>query len=391
MDKQALNGSADTRPILSGMRVIEYSAFIAAPLSGLVMSQLGADVLRIDPLGGNIDASRWPVTKDGLSLYWCSLNRGKEYVQLDLRSDAGKQSLRALIRTSGPAGHIFVTSLPLDADISYEALSAEFPELIMVQLSGSPDGAPALDYTVNAAIGFPLVTGGGTAPVNHVLPAWDVSAGMFLVVAILAAERRRQETGIGQLVKLSLSDVAMSLTSDLGYLAEAALTPDMRSADGNYLYGGYGDAFKTLDERWVMVVAISDRQWQALIRAIGLEQDLTAAAAALGYSLRNEGDRYQARELISAFLRPWFARKTMHEIECALDKRSVLWSPYRTFTQLLSEDPRCSVQNPMFHLINNPRLGEWLVAGTPLSFSRAGRVAPGLAPAMDATENTSRA
>jgi len=174
------------RPPLSGLRVVEFSAFVAAPSACLALAQLGADVIRVDPPGGNIDANRWPVNADGLSLYWASLNHGKRSVALDPRAPDGRRLLQDLITAPGEGAGIFVTNLGVDGELGYEALAARRPDLIMVRLAGSPDGANAVDYTVNCAAGYPLITGDGHRPVNHVLPAWDLVAGMTLATAVLA-------------------------------------------------------------------------------------------------------------------------------------------------------------------------------------------------------------
>ena len=369
--------------VLHGMRVIEFPAFVAAPLGGLTLAQLGADVIRVDPVGGNIDIGRWPLNAEGRSLYWASLNRGKRSVEIDVRRPEGKRLLRDLITAPGDGAGIFVTNLPVDGELTYEALAAVRPDLIMVQLIGSPDGANALDYTVNCAVGFPLITGDPrSVPVNHVIPVWDVAAGLNIALAVVAAERRRRDTGAGQLVRLALSDVAMAAASNLGYIAEAEVNRADRQPDGNLLYGAYGDSFATADGRHVMVVAISRRQWQALVKAIGMEAPLAQAAAALGYQLDDEGGRYEARALISAFFKPWFARRTLAEIEAALDNPTILWAPYRTFRQMLAEDKRCSEWNPMFGRVDHPGVGRFLTATSPLAFSAAQRVPPGVAPQL---------
>ena len=372
-----------TDAVLHGLRVLEFPAFIAAPLGGLTLAQLGAEVIRVDPIGGNMDIGRWPLNAEGRSLYWASLNRGKRSVEIDVRKPEGKRLLHEMITAKGEGGGIFVTNLPVDGDLTYEALSAVRSDLIMVQLVGSPDGANALDYTVNCAVGFPLVTGApGATPVNHVLPMWDVAAGLNIALAVLAADRRRRETGEGQLIKLALSDVAMATASNLGYIAEAEVNGADRQPDGNFVYGAYGDSFASADARHVMIVAISRRQWQALVRAIGVEEALTNAAAALGYDLSTEGGRFEARALISAFFKPWFARRTLAEIEAAFRDPSILWSPYRTFRQMIEEDKRASEWNPMFRRVEHPGAGRFLTAGTPLAFSGAPRVAPGVAPRL---------
>jgi 2-methylfumaryl-CoA isomerase len=363
-------------PPLKGLRIVEFSAFVAAPSCGLALSQLGADVIRIDPPGGNIDAKRLPLNDAGLSLYWASLNHGKRSVEIDPRHPEGKQLMQSLITAPGESAGIFLTNLGVDGDLGYEALRALRPDLIMVQLSGSPDGANAVDYTVNCAAGFPLITGDGARPTNHTLPAWDMLAGMTLATAILAAERHRRLTGQGQLVHLTLADVAFSTAATLGYVADVEVNASRRVADGNFLYGAYGDAFATSDGRHVMVVAISERQWKALVRAVGLEAGLSKAAELLGYRLDTEEHRWKAREFISAVFRPWFASRTLAEVAAALTDKSLLWGPYRSFEQMLAEDPRVSEANPMFQRIEHPGYGRFLTTGSPIGFSESTRLPP---------------
>ena len=312
--------------LLSGLRVIEFSAFVAAPSAGLALAQLGADVIRVDPPGGNIDIDRAPRNADGRSLYWASLNRGKRSVELNVRSPEGRTLLQRLICAPGDGPAVFLTNLGVDGELSYAALCKVRPDVIMVQLSGSPDGGNAVDYTVNCAAGFPGITGSGRdGPVNHVLPAWDITAGQMLALAVLAAERHWRRTGQGQHVKLALSDVAMATAANLGYLADVEMNGTRRRADGNFLYGAYGDSFATADGRHAMVVAITDRQWAALLRATGLQESLPKAAEALGHRLDSEDGRYAARELISTALRPWFAQRTLAEVSAAFTDRALLW------------------------------------------------------------------
>ena len=374
--------STSPTPVLAGLRVVEFSAFVAAPAAGLALAQLGADVIRVDPRGGNIDIARWPVNAQGASLYWASLNRGKRSVELDVRSPRGRQLFQDLITAPGEDAGIFLTNLGVDGELGYEALCAKRPDLIMVQLIGSPDGANALDYTVNSACGYPLVTGDGHEPVNHVLPAWDLLAGMTLATAILAAVHRRRIDGTGQFVRLALSDVAMAATSALGYIADVQVNGTERKADGNYLYGAYGDAFATADGRRVMVVAISERQFTALIRATGMLAALQASADALGYRLDSEAGRFEARELISAFLRPWFAKRTLAQVGEALTDKAILWGPYRTFRQMIDEDKRCSEWNPMFRSVEHPGYGTFLTSRSPLSFGASANVPPAAGPSL---------
>ena len=113
--------------ILSGLRVTEVSAFIAAPLGGMTLAQLGAEVIRIDPLGGNIDYRRLPLAPSGTSLYWSSLNKGKRSVALALNTPEGQEIARALITAPGEDAGILLTNLPASGWMSHAALSHTAP------------------------------------------------------------------------------------------------------------------------------------------------------------------------------------------------------------------------------------------------------------------------
>ncbi len=374
-------GQIATQGILNGMRVVELSAFVAVPLAGLTLSSLGADVIRVDPPGGGLDYGRWPVTAEGRSLYWAGLNAGKRSVNLDLRSEQGRSTLIELITAAGEDAGIFITNLS-PRWLSYERLSGIRPDLIMVALRGNPDGSVAVDYTVNAAMGYPAVTGPADAgPVNHVLPAWDVIAGNMVASAVLAAERKRFRTGEGQLVRLSLTDVALHTVSALGHIGEVVVNRDDRDSHGNYVFGAYGRDFSTSDGRRLMVVVITDRQWHDLVEATGSKEHMARIESDAGLDLGKEGDRFRARHEISAVLEPWFASRTLEEAGRFLTRRRLCWGPYQTFRQLVDEDPRCSLQNPLFGEVGHAGVGEYLAASHPLEFG-GWRVPPRPAPRM---------
>ena len=188
--------------IVKGLRIVEVSAFIAAPYAGLTLAQMGADVIRIDPVGGGLDHKRWPLTRDGQSLYWAGLNKGKRSIMLNVRDAEGRALAHALMTRPGADSGIVLSNLPARGWLDYANLKAMRDDLIMMNITGNRDGSVALDYTVNAATGFPLVTGPDGQPVNHVMPMWDVLAGMTAANGILAAERWRRQTGKGQFASL---------------------------------------------------------------------------------------------------------------------------------------------------------------------------------------------
>ena len=184
---------------LSGLRIVEVSSFVAAPLCGLTLSQLGAEVIRIDPIGGASDYNRWPVTDKGESIYWTGLNKGKRSLSVDMRAERGQELIRRLVTAPGPGGGILVTNAGGRKWMSHDSLAQLRSDVITLEILGRRDGSPGVDYTVNAALGFPQITGPAdyAGVVNHALPAWDVACGLYAALSITAAVRQRDSTGHG--------------------------------------------------------------------------------------------------------------------------------------------------------------------------------------------------
>jgi 2-methylfumaryl-CoA isomerase len=360
--------------LLADLRIVELSAFVAAPLGGMTMAQMGAEVIRIDPIGGGIDFNRWPVAPSGASLYWAGLNKAKRSVALALDKPEGRQLARAIATAPGAGAGIVLTNLPPLPGLDYVSLKAARDDTILLRLTGNRDGSAAVDYTVNAASGFPLVTGpGGGQPVNHVLPAWDVAAGLYLATALLAAERHRARTGGGQEVALALSDVMLATVGNLGYIGDVEVNGSARPALGNYLYGSFGRDFATADGRRIIVIALTPRQWRGLGRATGLAEKFARIGEIFEVDLETETGRFEAREAIAALLAPWCAARGLNEIGEAFAGTGVLWGPFQDFVGLVRNDPRCSTENPLFVEVDQPGIGRYRMPGLPLDFTAAPR------------------
>ncbi len=370
--------------ILDGLRIVEGSAFVAAPLGGMTLAQLGAQVIRFDPIGGGLDRGRWPVTTEGRSLFWAGLNKGKRSIQIDLACEAGRELVAALITAPGPDAGLFLTNFPARGFLDYDRLAERRPDLIMVNIVGNHDGTSAVDYTVNPATGFPWATGPRhlSVPFNHLLPAWDAITGALATAGLLAAERARARAGAGQYVQIALSDTAFWMVGNLGKIAEVQINRHERAKDGNYLYGAFGRDFSTKDGHRVMIVALTLRQWRNLVTATGLQDSFDAIARLMNVDLDEEGERFAARELLGATLKPWVLSRTLQELRETFDEHGVSWGPYQTFTELVEHDPRCSVANPMFAEVNQPGIGTYLMPGSPLAFTGAERLRPARAPVL---------
>ena len=367
-------------PPLDGFRIIEGSAFVAAPSGGMALAQLGADVIRFDQIGGGLDARRWPLTAQGESLYWSGLNKGKRSIAVDLRSKHAQELLTELIGITGT----FLTNFPARGWMSYSALQKRRADLVMLALTGNRDGSTALDYTVNAAMGYPLATGPveSSEPVNHVLPAWDLICGQTAALGLLAADRRRLQSGEGTLMSLALSDVALAAVAALGHVAEAQINGTERGRFGNDLYGAYGAEFTTADGARVYVAGISPKQWSSLLEATESTEAVSAIAEAEGLDFGNEGDRFEARAEVSAAIRPWIASRTIAEVAARFDELGVCWGRYQTFKELVDDDPRCSVDGGLFQEVDQPQIGTYLSPGSPLAFDGALAVEPTPAPRL---------
>ncbi|MEO6792643.1 MAG: CoA transferase [Mycobacterium sp.] len=352
---------------LAGVRVVEIASFVAVPLAGMTLAQLGADVVRIDPVGGAADYRRWPVTDGGTSIYWTGLNKGKRSVVADLRAPDGQRLVQRLIAESG----VVLTNMAGRQWLSFDALVADRPDLIHLEVLGRADGSTAVDYTVNAAVGFPLVTGPSDhgAPINHVLPAWDVACGLHAALAVAAAVHHRERTGDGCRIRLALEDVALGTASALGFLTEAMVNGTRRERIGNAVYGQYGQSFTGSDGVAFMVVTLTDRHFRDLAELTATTKVIAALAEARDVDFGDEGQRYRYRDVLTGLFTSWFAERTAVQIEAALAGTSLLWDRYRSFADVAADERLRD--NAMFATLHQPRVGDYLAAGLPASIDGA--------------------
>ncbi|MEO0664792.1 MAG: CoA transferase [Pseudomonadota bacterium] len=370
--------------ILKGMRVVEGSAFVAVPLAGMTLAQMGADVIRFDRLKGGLDAGRWPLAPSGKSLFWAGLNKGKRSIAVDMTHPEGRALITRTITAPGEDAGIFLTNLRVRGWMDYETLSQHREDLIMVTLLGDRNGRPQVDYTVNPALGIPDITGpeGHDAPVANALPAWDLMAGHMCVSSVLAAERHRLRRGTGQEVVLTLKDIAAATLGHLGMIGDAVLNEAERQKSGNALYGAYGQDFLCADGRRIMVIGLTQRQWQGLLKVTGTEAQMDALAAETGQDLSDEGIRWALRARITEILAPWFLARSAGEIAELFDKAKLTWSEFRSVKEAVARDPDLSPENPMFHELLQQGLGSFPVPGHAAAFSDLDRVPPAPAPAL---------
>lgn len=343
--------------LLSGLTVVEAAAFVAGPTGGLYMAQMGATVIRIDPIGGGPDYRRWPLAPgQDDSLYWEGLNKGKRSIQIDLSRPEGRELAVALAAAPGDDRGLFLTNFPVDGFLSHANLAAHRADIITTRIMGWSDGKPALDYTVNAAVGVPDMTGpvGESRPVNAVLPAWDLLGGAWAAFALVSALQRRRQTGQGAEIRVPLSDLAATSLSHLGFAAEALLMGD-RGRLGNDLFGAFGRDFACADGARVYLVAITPKQWRGLVQALALADAVAAVEAATDADFAaDEGARFTHRDALFPLFEAAIAARTLAELGPLLDAAGVTWGPYQTLGHAVRHDARLFTANPQFQAISHP-------------------------------------
>jgi 2-methylfumaryl-CoA isomerase len=342
--------------LLKGLRVVEGSAFVAAPTCGLYLAEMGAEVIRFDNIGGGPDFRRWPLADNGMSLYWEGLNKAKKSVALDLTRPEGREIAQALATAPGADAGLFVTNFPVEGFLSYEQLKARRSDLICVRVMGWADGSQGMDYTINAALGLPQMTGPADdpRPVNHVLAAWDLLTGAYCAFALVSALLARGRDGEGREIRAPLSDIAAATMANLGFSAETMLAGRQRPRMGNDVYGAFGRDFTTKDGEKLMLLAITPKQWSKALDTLGIADRVAALEAELGVSFAtDEGLRFTHRARLYPLFEAAFAARTAAELTPAFDAGGVTWGAYQPLEAAL-EDRRLYKDNPLFQAVAHP-------------------------------------
>lgn len=339
--------------ILSGLSVVEVSSFVASPTAGLYCAQMGAEVIRVDQIGGGLDYDRYMLTKGGRSLSWENLNRAKKSVALDLRLPRGRELVVELARVTGQ----LITNVPEQSFLAHDHLASGRADMITVRIMGWPDGRQAMDFTVNAASGYPLMTGpvdlaadssGSVPPINQVLPAWDFITGAYSAFALLAALRHRDATGQGGEIRVPLGDVALGTLANSGAMAEMLYRGGDRERLGNAIWGAFGRDFRSKDGVRFMVAALTAKQWTALVEAFGVSAGVAALEARLGASFAaSDHHRFTHREALFTLCQSAASSLDYAALAERLAGKGATFERYRTAYEA-ARDPVLVTDNPLF-------------------------------------------
>jgi crotonobetainyl-CoA:carnitine CoA-transferase CaiB-like acyl-CoA transferase len=260
----------EPQALLRDVRVVEFSRLIAAPFCGLTLADLGADVVKVEPPGGDETRRFPPFLAPGESGFFHALNRGKRGVVLQLSDARGAETARRLIERAD----VVVENLGESTDrlgIDYARVSAANPKLVWCSITGlgAGEGRRAIDPSLQADMGLMALTGeAGRPPVRIPVPLVDFMTGMYATQQVITALWRAERHGKGELLDCALVDAAATLGSTVGLLALGGFVTPRRLGSESYLVVPSA-VFEAADGEHVQVIALTERHWQALSTALG--------------------------------------------------------------------------------------------------------------------------
>lgn len=307
---------------LAGIRVIEFVHMVMGPTCGLLLADLGAEVIKVEPVPEGDNTRRLMGSGAG---YWMTYNRNKKSFAVDIKSDEGKEAVRKLIATADVVIENFRLGAMEKLELGYEQVKAIKPDIIYSSMKGFLPGPyenrTALDEVVQMMTGLAYMTGPVGRPLRAGASVNDVMGGMFSAVSILAALLQRKETGRGQFVQTGLFEnsaflVAQHMMQKVVTGASAAPMPSRISAWAIY------DVFDTDQENeQVFIGVVSDSQWQAFCTAFDFQE--------LGNdpALARNNQRVIAREQIMPLVRERVAGMSKQAVMKLCEQAGLPFSP----------------------------------------------------------------
>ena len=351
---------------LDGVRVIDLSRVLAGPFCGMLLADMGADVIKVEDTGSGDESRTWPPHKGGESAAYLVINRNKRDLTLDLKAPDGAAVLRNLVKRADVLIENFRTGTMEGFGLGYDVLSALNPGLIYCSISAFGRTGPRKDGAgyealMQAFSGIMSITGEPDGPpVRAGVSFLDLTTGIFSALGIVNALLYRAKTGLGQRVDGSLLETAVTL---LNYHAEGyLLTGIVPTALGSShpSLSPYR-TFQCRDGQWVFIAGANDRFWQRLVAALDLP------------ALRDERfasnlGRVRHRAELEAAVAGALAKVDREPLLKLLEDAGVPATPVNTVDQVMN-DPQTAARR-MVERVLHPRLGEIPVIGTPVKYSR---------------------
>ncbi|MCC6177157.1 MAG: CoA transferase [Chloroflexi bacterium] len=349
---------------LAGVRVLDFTLALAGPFCGLVLADLGADVIKIESPDPDIRTAGGLSALKGENGHFLVVNRNKRGLSIDLKDERGRAAFYRLVESADVLVQNYRPGVMKRLGADYETLHQINPRLIYCSISGFGEGSPyadlaGLDLIAQGMSGLMSVTGDpkGGEPVKAGTPVTDMGSGMYGAIGILSALYHREQTGQGQHVEATLLDTPISwLTWRAAEYWGTGKTPGPQGSG----LGAYR-AFKCSDGRWVNI-GPTNRLWRATCETLGVPHLIDDPRFAT-MTLRNENHEELTEELQQAFL-----TKPSDEWIAAFQKVGVPTGPIKTVPEVLEHDPHVKARQMVVE-VDHPRLGRMKTLGVPVKLS----------------------
>ncbi len=363
---------------LLGVRVLDMSRVLAGPFTGMLLADMGADVIKLEIPGRGDDSRQFPPFKDNESMYYVNLNRGKKSITLNLKTDEGKSIFKELVKQSDILLENFRPGTMEKLGLGYGELKKINPRLIYSAISGFGQTGPyrhrpGYDIIGQAMGGLLSITGWPDGPPTRSGTAiGDILSSLFCTIGALAALQIRNQTGCGQLVDVSLVDSVFAALENIPqvYYVEGHV-PERIGNRYEFIYPY--DTFQVKDG-WVVIGIANDSLWARFLKATGLQLEDDSRFKSNPLRVKNHAD---LREI----LEKWSKDKTKNEILDILAEAGVPSCPIYDIKEA-SEDPHIQGARQMVQEIEQPGLGTVKVQGNPIKMSMTNPHPRGPAPSL---------
>ena len=354
---------------LEGIKVLDLTHMLAGPYAGMVLADLGADVVKVEPLGTG-EMTRGLLSDDpnnsfkGFGAYFLTLNRNKKSVYLDLKHVQGLQVFYDLVKSTDVVLNNFSAGVVKKLKIDYDHLSKINPKIITCSITGFGEtgkhsSRPAYDQIVQAYSGGMSITGAdASTPTRAGIPIGDLGSGLFSVIGMLSALLSREKTGKGQHLDLSLLDVQISLLTYMATMQTLSGVNPEPIGNAHFVHVPY-NSFTTKDG-FVVIAVITDAFWQGLLNIVDVD------------NLRKEEfkssiGRLQNQKFIESELNKKLSTETSEHWINALNSAKVPCAPINSFSQALSDEQ--VIHRNMVVEVEHPDGGKVKMPGNPIKLS----------------------
>ena len=354
---------------LEGIKVLDLTHMLAGPYAGMVLADLGADVVKVEPLGTG-EMTRGLLSDDpnnsfkGFGAYFLTLNRNKKSVSLDLKDVQGLQVFYDLVKSTDVVLNNFSAGVVKKLKIDYDHLSKINPKIITCSITGFGEtgkhsSRPAYDQIVQAYSGGMSITGAdASTPTRAGIPIGDLGSGLFSVIGMLSALLSREKTGKGQHLDLSLLDVQISLLTYMATMQTLSGVNPEPIGNAHFVHVPYNSF--TTKNGFVVIAVITDAFWQELLNIVDVD------------NLRKEEfqsstGRLQNQKFIESELNKKLSTETSEHWINALNSAKVPCAPINSFSQALSDEQ--VIHRNMVVEVEHPDGGKVKMPGNPIKLS----------------------